>query len=158
MLSLHSLAGVRAAAPCYAARLMTVWMFAMLGGALIGASSALLLLTHGRIAGISGITGSLLSPAPAGDRAWRLAFIAGLVASGLVARAIAPSAIGASVRSLPVVIIAGLLVGFGTRLGGGCTSGHGVCGIARWSRRSLVAVAVFMTTGITTAVIAGALS
>jgi len=124
---------------------------------MIGAAAALLLLTHGRIAGISGITGSVLQRTQ-DDRAWRLAFLGGLVAAGLVARIVAPLAIGPSVRSLPIVAVAGVLVGFGTRLGGGCTSGHGVCGVARRSARSLIAVGVFMITGIATAIVAGALS
>ena len=124
---------------------------------MIGAAAALLLLTHGRIAGISGITGSVLQRTQ-DDRAWRLAFLGGLVAAGLVARIVAPLAIGPSVRSLPIVAVAGVLVGFGTRLGGGCTSGHGVCGVARCSARSLIAVGVFMITGIATAIVAGALS
>ena len=130
------------------------WMFALLGGALIGAAGSLLFLTHGRIAGISGVLGSLLPPV-ARDRDWRLAFIGGLLAAGLVGGVVSPSMVGASVRSLPVVIIAGLLVGFGTRLGSGCTSGHGVCGLSRLSIRSLVAVATFMTTGALAASIAG---
>jgi uncharacterized membrane protein YedE/YeeE len=131
------------------------WIFALGGGALIGAAAVLLLLTHGRIAGISGVIGSLLPPLPS-DRGWRLAFVAGLALAGLGTALIAPSAIGASVRSSTAVVIAGLLVGFGTRLGGGCTSGHGVCGLSRLSARSLVAVAIFMTTGAATAMIAGA--
>ncbi len=130
------------------------WLFALAGGALIGTAGALLLVTHGRIAGISGVVGSLLPPA-APDRAWRLAFLGGLLAAGLVGSLISPDLLGASVRSLPLVIVAGLLVGFGTRLGSGCTSGHGVCGLSRLSTRSLVAVATFMITGALTAVIAG---
>lgn len=130
------------------------WLFALVGGALIGAAAALLFVTHGRIAGISGVLGSLLPPA-ARDRDWRLAFLGGLLAAGLVSSLVAPSLVGASVRSLPLVIVAGLLVGFGTRLGSGCTSGHGVCGLSRLSIRSLIAVAIFMTTGALTASIAG---
>ncbi len=133
---------------------MSSWLYALAGGALIGAASALLLLTHGRIAGISGITGSLLQRSTR-DRDWRLAFLGGLLISGLIAARVAPSAVGASVHSLPLVIVAGLLVGFGTRLGSGCTSGHGVCGLSRLSARSLVAVATFMTTGALTALLAG---
>jgi uncharacterized membrane protein YedE/YeeE len=133
------------------------WLLALLGGALIGAGGALLLLTHGRIAGISGITGALVQRATP-DRAWRLAFVGGLVAAGVVASIVAPATIGASVRPLAVVVVAGLLVGFGSRLGGGCTSGHGVCGLSRWSARSLVAVVSFMVTGAITAMIAGRLS
>jgi len=135
----------------------TSWLYALAGGAMIGLASAWLLLTHGRIAGVSGIVGSLLSPGTS-DRAWRLAFVAGLVASGLVASAVAPSAVGASVRPLWVMIVAGVLVGFGTRRGSGCTSGHGVCGVARLSARSLVAVAAFMVTGMLTAILAGGAS
>jgi uncharacterized membrane protein YedE/YeeE len=136
----------------------TTWLFALAGGAMIGASAALLLLSHGRIAGISGIVGSLLPPTPASDRGWRLAFLGGLLAAGAVGARLAPAAVGASVRSLPLVLVAGLIVGFGTRLGSGCTSGHGVCGLSRLSTRSMVAVATFMTTGAITAWIAGAVS
>jgi uncharacterized membrane protein YedE/YeeE len=133
------------------------WFHALLGGALIGSGSALLLLTHGRIAGISGIAGGLLQRATA-DRAWRLAFLAGLVVAGAAAAAVLPAAIGAPVRPLAAIVVAGLLVGFGTRLGNGCTSGHGVCGLSRLSVRSLAAVATFMATGAITAMIAGRLS
>jgi uncharacterized membrane protein YedE/YeeE len=129
----------------------------LIGGVMIGVASALLMLTHGRIAGISGITGSLLQPRTA-DREWRLAFVGGLLGAGVIASLVAPQAVGQSVRTLPVVVVAGLLVGFGTRLGSGCTSGHGVCGMSRLSTRSFVAVATFLTTGAITAVIAGALS
>ncbi len=125
---------------------------------MIGAAGALLLLTHGRIAGISGIVGSLLPPARVRDRSWRFAFLGGLLVAGMLAAVVAPTAIGASVRSLPVVIAAGLLVGIGTRLGSGCTSGHGVCGLSRLSVRSAIAVATFMTTGAITASLAGAVS
>jgi uncharacterized protein len=123
---------------------------------LIGIASALLLVAHGRIAGISGIAGGLLRRAPP-DRAWRMAFLGGLASSGVIASIVAPAAFGPPVRSLGAVVVAGLLVGFGTRLGSGCTSGHGVCGISRWSARSLVAVATFMTTGAITAILAGRL-
>lgn len=135
----------------------STWLLALAGGAMIGAASGLLLLTHGRIAGISGVTGSLLQ-ARTRDRAWRLAFLGGLVAAGLVASVVAPSAVGASVRPLPIVIVAGLLVGYGTRLGGGCTSGHGVCGVSRLAARSLVAVATFMVTGALTVLLIGGAS
>jgi uncharacterized protein len=132
------------------------WLVGAAGGALIGAASAVLLVTHGRIAGISGIVGGAIQRGTA-DRAWRLAFLAGLVAAGTIAAIAAPAAIGAPVRSPIAVVIAGVLVGFGTRLGSGCTSGHGVCGLSRWSRRSAIAVATFMLTGALTAVIAGRL-
>ena len=123
----------------------------LLGGALIGLAAAMLMLLTGRIAGISGIFGGLLSPT-ASDRDWRLAFIAGLIAAPLIATLatgtkLPPPAMPAS---LIVIVAAGLLVGFGTRMGGGCTSGHGVCGIARLSPRSLIATAIFMTAGIAT--------
>lgn len=132
------------------------WLFALAGGAMIGAAAALLLLTHGRIAGISGVVGSLLTRVD--DRGWRLAFVAGLLAAGAIGAAITPAAIGASVRTLPAIVAAGLLVGFGTRLGNGCTSGHGVCGLSRRSGRALVAVLTFMSTGAITAAIAGSVS
>ena len=135
----------------------TTWTLALVGGLLIGAASALLLLAHGRIAGVSGIAGSLLQPVTR-DRGWRVAFLAGMSAAGLVGGILAPSAVGSPVRALPLVVVAGLLVGYGTRLGSGCTSGHGVCGISRFSVRSLVAVLTFMTTGALTAMLLGGLS
>lgn len=133
----------------------TDWLLGLAGGALIGAASAFLFLTHGRIAGISGIVGTLLRPATRDPHYWRFAFIAGIAAAGLIAMLIAPRAVGESVRALPLVVIAGVLVGYGTRLGSGCTSGHGVCGISRFSRRSLVAVLTFMATGTVTATLLG---
>jgi uncharacterized membrane protein YedE/YeeE len=135
----------------------STWLSAFLGGTLIGLACALLFLAHGRIAGISGIAGGLIQRTTS-DRAWRVAFLGGLVAAGAVTWIVAPAAIGSPTRSPLTVILAGLLVGFGTRLGNGCTSGHGVCGVSRWSRRSLVAVATFMATGVITATIAGRLS
>jgi uncharacterized membrane protein YedE/YeeE len=134
--------------------MQSTWMLALAGGAMIGIASAFLLLTHGRIAGISGIVGSLLRAATR-DRGWRFAFVGGVAATGLVARLVAPSAIGPAARALPLVIIAGLLVGYGTRLGSGCTSGHGVCGLSRFSARSLIAVLAFMITGALTATVFG---
>jgi len=120
----------------------------LIGGVLIGLSAALLLLFNGRVAGISGIFGGLLIRR-AGDIAWRASFVAGLLAGGFLMTRIMPSAFpSASLRSAPVIALAGLLVGFGTRLGNGCTSGHGVCGISRFSVRSMVATVVFMTTGV----------
>jgi uncharacterized membrane protein YedE/YeeE len=115
-----------------------------LGGLLIGAASVLMLALHGRIAGISGIVGGLLD-APPGDRPWRMAFVAGLLAGGLAVLTFAPAAFGVgAVSSLPVLVVAGALVGFGTRLGSGCTSGHGVCGMSRLSPRSFAATGIFM--------------
>jgi len=134
------------------------WILALAGGAMIGVASAFLFLTHGRVAGISGVVGAILPPSPVRDRAWRYAFLVGLLAAGVIGAVVAPSAVGASVRSWPLVVVAGLLVGFGTRLGNGCTSGHGVCGLARFSVRSLAAVVTFMTTGAITAWVAGGLS
>jgi uncharacterized membrane protein YedE/YeeE len=132
-------------------------MLALAGGALIGVASALLLVSHGRIAGISGIVGSLISPQRTEPRGWRIAFVAGLVVVGVVAALVAPNTAAASPRGLGFVLAAGLLVGFGTRLGGGCTSGHGVCGVARMSWRSIVAVVTFVIAGmVTTFVIGGA--
>ncbi len=134
--------------------MLLTWTIALGGGALIGAAAALLLLTHGRIAGISGVVGGLLPPA-ATDRGWRVAFIAGLLAAGAIAALVAPAALGAPVRSPLAVVVAGLLVGFGTNLGNGCTSGHGVCGLSRGSVRSLAAVVTFMATGAITAWLVG---
>ena len=123
---------------------------ATIGGVLIGLSAALLWLGTGRIAGISGIFGSLLAPSP-GETAWRVAFIAGLVAAPLLyAGAGGPLPEIILPSSSAVVIASGLLVGFGTRLGGGCTSGHGVCGLARLSTRSVAATIVLMVAGFAT--------
>jgi uncharacterized membrane protein YedE/YeeE len=115
------------------------------GGALIGLAVAALLLFNGRLAGISGIVGGLVDPSEErGDWGWRALFVFGLVLGGLVARAVSPEALGAVPTSLPLLAGAGVLVGFGTRLGGGCTSGHGICGTSRLSPRSLVATSTFM--------------
>ena len=124
------------------------------GGALIGLAAAVVLVVHGRIAGISGILGGALDR---GDgRRFRLGFLAGLVVTGAIAAVIAPSAFGPAVRGLPGLALAGLLVGVGTTLGNGCTSGHGVCGISRLSPRSLVAVATFLLTAAITVALVGA--
>lgn len=119
---------------------------ALVGGVIIGLSATLLLVGSGRIAGISGILGGLLVPTR-GDRLWRGLFMLGLLIAGGVAAAVAPESIGSSPRSLPVLAAAGLLVGVGTRIGNGCTSGHGVCGISRLSPRSLVATITFIAAG-----------
>jgi uncharacterized membrane protein YedE/YeeE len=119
------------------------------GGLLIGAAAVALLITNGRIAGVSGIAGGLLHRA-GGDRAWRVAFVGGLLLGALVYSLVAGPIDLAVDASVPAVVAAGLLVGFGTRLGSGCTSGHGVCGIARLSLRSIVATGVFMAAGIAT--------
>jgi uncharacterized membrane protein YedE/YeeE len=123
----------------------------LLGGALIGLAATVYLLATGRVAGVSGILAGVL-----GDRAGRserIAFLAGIVAAGLFAAVVSTPA-SATPYPTPVLIVAGLLVGFGTRLGGGCTSGHGVCGISRLSLSSLVATATFMMTGALTVAIA----
>lgn len=122
----------------------------LLGGILIGLAAALFLFLNGRILGISGIVGGSLVPR-AGDASWRFAFIGGLLGGGFVMWAIEPAWFSMGiVRSPWALVAAGLLVGFGTRMGSGCTSGHGVCGVARMSPRSLVATATFMVAGIAT--------
>jgi uncharacterized membrane protein YedE/YeeE len=128
----------------------------LVGGALIGLSCALLWILNGRVAGISGILGQLLAPLP-GDARWRLTFLGGLVAGGLVMDAFAPASFSAPAGGTGTLIVAGLLVGFGTRLGNGCTSGHGLCGISRLSPRSLVATCVFMGVGMLTVFLVGRL-
>ncbi len=118
-----------------------------LGGALIGLSASLLLLFNGRIAGISGIFAGLLSPTR-GEIAWRASFLGGLLLGGLALFLAAPSLFAVNYdRTIPMVAIAGLLVGVGVRLGAGCTSGHGVCGISRLSIRSAIATVTFIATG-----------
>lgn len=126
----------------------TPWS-ALLGGALIGVSASLLMLFNGRIAGISGIIGGLLGPRQPG-RGERLAFVAGLLLAPLLYWLVHSRPM-IEITATPVaVIVAGLLVGFGSRLGSGCTSGHGVCGISRLSVRSLVATVSFMVAGFVT--------
>jgi len=126
----------------------TPWA-SLAGGILIGLATALLLLANGRVAGISGILGGLLRPTR-GDIAWRVTFILGLFVAPLVwlsMRAMPPAQID---HSPALLAVGGLLVGIGTRFGNGCTSGHGVCGIARLSPRSLLATACFMAAGVVT--------
>jgi len=121
---------------------------AAIGGALIGLSAVLLMLFNGRIAGVSGIMGGLVN-APGSDRLWRIAFIAGLIAAPLAAGLAGyPVPMPKVPGNFATIAIAGLLVGFGTRLGSGCTSGHGICGIARLSPRSIAATMVFMAAAI----------
>lgn len=122
---------------------------AFAGGLLIGVATAVLLLFNGRIAGISGIVGGLLRPAR-GDIAWRLSFVAGIVGAPFAFALVAPLPQAEIDASTATVILAGLLVGAGTRYGSGCTSGHGVCGLARGSPRSVVATAAFMAAGFLT--------
>ena len=122
---------------------------ALAGGALIGLAAALLWLLNGRIAGISGVLGGLLKPVR-GDIAWRVAFVLGIMAAPLVYALIATPVTPQIDASFPVLIVAGLLVGVGTRYGSGCTSGHGVCGLSRLSPRSLAATLTFMAAGFAT--------
>ena len=123
---------------------MNDWAPGIAGGALIGLGAALLLWSVGRIAGISGIASGALEGAR-GDRAWRIAFLAGMMIAGAVALQFVPlPPPRAQTGTTALLAVAGLLVGFGTRLGSGCTSGHGVCGLARFSKRSLAAVVAFM--------------
>jgi uncharacterized protein len=118
-----------------------------LGGALVGASAVLLLALDGRIAGVSGILGGIVSPRQ-GDVAWRVCFVGGLVAGGFgVGGLFADPFRGVAATPYAAIGLAGLLVGFGASLGSGCTSGHGVCGIGRRSRRSIIATITFMAAG-----------
>ncbi|MBX3262281.1 MAG: YeeE/YedE family protein [Labilithrix sp.] len=131
---------------------------ALAGGALIGVSASLLLMLTGRVAGVSGVVGGLLTTSAdgrpeaerRGETAWRLAFVLGLLAGGVALFQYRPESFG-SLEGSPVspllVALAGVLVGVGTTLGNGCTSGHGVCGLSRLSRRSVAATAVFMAVG-----------
>lgn len=129
---------------------MSAPLLAAAGGILIGLAATLLLWLDGRIAGVSGIVGGILLPAR-GDIAWRVAFVIGLVLAGGLYLALVPGAFVPR-EGFPRgwLVLAGVLVGFGTRMGNGCTSGHGVCGLARLSPRSIVAVLVFITTAIVT--------
>lgn len=118
---------------------------ALIGGALIGLSAALLMLLNGRVAGISGIIGRALPPHQRADLGWRLFFLTGLLLGPLSTRLVGDNVTNIHIDTpLPVLVIAGLLVGYGTNLGGGCTSGHGVCGLARLSPRSSAATLMFM--------------
>jgi len=127
---------------------------ATLGGVLIGVSAVMLMASHGRIAGISGLFSGAVFGEP-GDRSWRVFFLAGLLVGPLIYTLVVGARptfeMGAG---WPVMIAGGLLVGFGTRLGSGCTSGHGVCGVSRLSPRSVLATGAFMASGIVTVAIA----
>ncbi|MBZ4420223.1 YeeE/YedE family protein [Myxococcus sp. RHSTA-1-4] len=129
----------------------------LLGGALIGLSASLLLLANGRVAGISGVVGSLLNPIR-GDVAWRILFFAGLLGGGLLLVLLRPQSFPSPASLNPggvaVLVAAGLLVGLGTRIGNGCTSGHGICGISRGAVRSIAATLTFMATGAITVFVA----
>lgn len=128
---------------------MNAWLSGLAGGVLIGGASTLLLLLNGRIAGISGIAFGAAERGLPG-RGWRIAFVLGLLSAGALAFHVLPH--GGIREGFPRawLVAAGLLVGIGTAMGSGCTSGHGVCGLARFSRRSLIAVAVFMATAFAT--------
>lgn len=129
---------------------MNTWMSALLGGVLIGMAATLLLWLTGRIAGISGVLGGVLLP-KRGELAWRLAFLIGLVGAGAAWLWSVPGAYVPRQGVPPLLlVVAGVLVGIGTRMGNGCTSGHGVCGLGRLSLRSLAAVLTFMLTAVIT--------
>src|SRR5215510_3502135 len=133
---------------------MQSFAFAAIGGGLIGVAAVLLMSLSGRIAGISGLIAGLLPPQPAHDWRLRLSFIAGLLLAPMVLNALAvPNGIGAPVLSYAAMIPAGLLVGIGSVLANGCTSGHGICGLARLSPRSLLATATFMLTAMATVLV-----
>ena len=127
----------------------TPWR-SLLGGALIGLSASLLLLGAGRVAGISGIFGQFFLGVERADRHWRGWFLFGLLVGGLLLQQLLPGAIAASPRPLAWLAASGLLVGIGTPLAGGCTSGHGVCGLSRLSPRSIVATLTFLGAGVLT--------
>src|SRR6266403_4684586 len=127
----------------------TLW-HALIGGILIGLASLLAAVLSGKIPGISGVFGRLLVPATP-DKSWRAVFLFGLIGGAALSFALWESAaLFRPMRPLAVMAVAGLLVGFGTRLGGGCTSGHGVCGVGRLSPRSIAATVVFMVTAVIT--------
>jgi uncharacterized membrane protein YedE/YeeE len=125
------------------------YIFALLGGVLIGIAVSIMLLFNGRVTGISGIAyGAIVKPMK-GDQAWRWYFFFGMLSGGLILNTFYPQAFeGALPTATWTVVVAGLLVGFGTVMGGGCTSGHGVCGVSRLSPRSLFATLTFMLAGI----------
>jgi uncharacterized membrane protein YedE/YeeE len=125
-----------------------------IGGVVIGAAASMLILFCGRVAGISGILGGVLSRAN-NDKGWRIAFLLGLVLSPVLWRLVAPLPAVSITASWPMLVVAGLLVGVGTRYGSGCTSGHGVCGLSRLSVRSLVATLTFMAAAFITVWLVG---
>ena len=130
---------------------MESYFFSLLGGALIGLAISLMLYLNGRVTGVSGIISGALGR-PHGDLSWRINFILGLILGGFALKHFYAQALETDLqRSLPWIIIAGCFVGFGTVMGGGCTSGHGICGLSRFSGRSLVATIVFMIFGIISA-------
>ncbi len=129
------------------------WIYALIGGGIIGLAVSIMLLFNGRVTGISGIVNGILTPQK-GDTAWRIYFVSGLLTGGILLQLLSPQVWGEPLTtSMWTTIIAGLLVGFGTILGSGCTSGHGVCGISRLSPRSLIATITFITAGIIAVII-----
>ncbi len=123
------------------------WIKALFGGALIGSAVSLMLLWNGRVTGISGIINGVINPVK-GDTDWRIFFVSGLFLGGLFLRLLNPEVFINTINQEPWIIVsAGLLVGIGTIMGSGCTSGHGICGISRLSPRSLAATGVFMIAG-----------
>lgn len=131
----------------------------ILGGVLIGLGLAVVLLGSGRIVGLSGITAGLLNPHAGGDRAWRASFLGGALAVGAIFELAAPTTYDAAApHSLWLLAVSGVLVGLGTRMANGCTSGHGLCGVARLSKRSLIATATFFAVGVATATLVGRLA
>lgn len=129
------------------------WIYALVGGAIIGLAVTIMLLFNGRVTGISEIVNGMLKPT-AGDFLWRFTFVLGLFIGGLLLKVIRPEAFSGSLNnSTATVVIAGLLVGFGTIMGSGCTSGHGVCGISRLSVRSIVSTMTFIAAGVLAVVI-----
>jgi uncharacterized protein len=126
---------------------------ALAGGALIGVASLLVLVLDGRVLGLSGVMGGLIGR-PDQDTSWRLSLVAGLATGGLLLAWLAPATVDVRLEaSTGTLVLAGLCVGFGTRMGNGCTSGHGVCGIGRMSVRSLIATLTFITTGVITVLV-----
>ena len=124
----------------------------LFGGFLLGLAALSLLFFNGRVAGVSGILGGFLSFRKR-DTLWRFAFLAGLVAGGVLLLATCPETLDLNLKSSPpAVMLAGLLVGIGSRMGSGCTSGHGICGIGRLSQRSMIAAVIFLSSGIAAAV------
>ncbi len=129
------------------------WINALFGGVIIGIAVSLMLLWNGRVTGISGIINGTLSPVK-GDTGWRVLFIIGLLLGGLALRVLNPNIFSGNLEADTwTTVVAGLLVGFGTILGSGCTSGHGVCGISRMSVRSLVATIIFIAAGVVAVVV-----
>lgn len=127
------------------------WIRAVVGGGLIGLAAAVLMLFNGRIAGVSGVLGGLVLDRKRGEMAWRALFLGGLMLGALLVGLLRPDLATANLQTGWLgTVAAGLIVGFGTRMGSGCTSGHGVCGIGRLSRRSLVATCTFMAAGFAT--------